>query len=448
MSANATNIDVLVEHYFADESRQITLDKQQVVIRQDGHNDRLYYVIEGELEGYFEDDISGQLTKLFSATKGAFFGVHSFFSGTWTSSSTVIAKSQVTLAWIDKQTEPVSPATLGPLSAQFMPVMVNELSRRQRRATQESLAKEKALQNLHTAEQMTTLGQLAAGIAHELNNAIGVVSSKAERLEGVVIQLLEEVDPQASQFFDLGLMNGQVASSSETRTRARELEKSLGLPRVQAKNLARATTKDTDLSVWLKQPELALQYWEFGRDLHDLRVAARHSVGIVKSVKQLGRSDAQPDELLDVNDSINKALSLLQSDLRRVSVRIRPAKLPLISGSVTELVQIWSNLIKNACDAMQEVESPQIDIQTKVMNGRISVTIANNGPEIDQSIRRKIFQPNFTTKKGGLSFGLGLGLAIVKRIVSEYRGSIAVKSNRDTTVFRVKLPVGEAYGKA
>jgi signal transduction histidine kinase len=97
---------------------------------------------------------------------------------------------------------------------------------------------------------------------------------------------------------------------------------------------------------------------------------------------------------------------------------------------------------------MLQTESPQIDIQTKLSNQRILVTIANNGPEIDEPTRRKIFQPNFTTKKGGLSFGLGLGLSIVKRIVSENGGTIVVKSDKESTIFRVKLPVGEAYGEA
>ncbi|MGF1776370.1 ATP-binding protein [Vibrio nomapromontoriensis] len=441
-------MDKLVRHYFSEPTRQVTMMAGDVVLRQHGHNDRLYYVQSGELEGFDEREEDGNLTKLFTASSGAFIGVHSFFSGTWTASSTVKAKTQVKLAWIDKNTPAIRPEELGPLSAQFMPVIVNELSRRQRRATQEAIAKEKVLQRLHTAEQMTTLGQLAAGIAHELNNAIGVVSSKTDHLQSELIQLLEEAHPESSQYFDLGLMQGQWTSSSEARKIAKQIESAYKLDRSLAKRLAKALGTATLPQQWLDRPEQAIKYWELGRDLHDLRLAARHTVGIVKSVKQLGRTDSEQDELIDINDTINKALSLLQSDLRLVSVRMRPASLPLIKGASTEYVQIWSNIIKNACDAMHTTVAPEIEIQTRWVNQRILVTIANNGPEIDESIRRKIFQPNFTTKKGGLSFGLGLGLSIVKRIVSENSGTIVVKSSPEQTIFRVKLPVGEANGEA
>lgn len=121
----------------------------------------------------------------------------------------MIADSEVELAWIDRDTPVHDIEQYGSLSTQFMPVIVAELSQRQRRATQEAVAKERALERLHSAEQMTTLGQLAAGIAHELNNAIGVVSSKTERLESLFMELLEEVHPEASQFFDFGLLFGQ-----------------------------------------------------------------------------------------------------------------------------------------------------------------------------------------------------------------------------------------------
>ncbi|NOI55899.1 cyclic nucleotide-binding domain-containing protein [Vibrio crassostreae] len=446
-------LEALIDRYFNQTERRVTCRAGNTIIEQSALNTRLYYVFSGELEGFYSEANTPQV-RVFSAGSGAFIGVHSFFSGNWTASSTVVAKTDVELAWIDKDTPAEDERKFGPLTAQFTPVIVNELSRRQRRATQEAIAKQKALEKLHTAEQMTTLGQLAAGIAHELNNAIGVVNSKSGRLETVIMDLLEEVHPEASQFFDFGLMHGQKTSSLEARARGRQFERRYGLDKNIARSLAKAIPIDalsaTDVisKHWLKNPEEAIRFWQMGCDLHDLRLASRHAVGIVKSVKQLGRVDIDTEEAVDINDSINHALSLLQSELRRVSVRLSPADLPSFKGSKTELVQIWVNIVKNACDAMSNSDDAAIEIQTRLSKKRILVTIANNGPEIDEATRRKVFQPNFTTKKGGLSFGLGLGLSVVKRIVAGYGGSIIVKSDASKTVFRIKLPIEGEHGEA
>ncbi len=438
---NEEKLARLIQCYFEQPERRLTVPSGEIIIEQGSHNERLYCVRSGEVEGYIA--YNDRKTKIFDGAKGTFLGVHSFFSETLTASSSVIAKTEVELAWIDTKTTAIEPEYYGTMAAQFTPVIVRELSRRQIHVIREAVAKEEVLQKLYTAEQMTTLGQLAAGIAHELNNAVGVLSSKTERIQQVVTQLLEELHPDASSFLELGLLQGQFAGSSEVRKRAKELQQELGISRELAKSLARAVPEGKVPKQWLESPQDAVRYWEIGRDLRDMRFAAKHSVGIVKSVKQLGRTDIDTDEWLDINESINKAIALLQSDLRRVSVRMSPATLPQFQGSSTELVQIWANIMKNACDAMEQTPEPEIDIATRFANNRILITISNNGPEIDEVTRRKIFQPNFTTKKGGLSFGLGLGLAIVKRIVSGYGGSIAVKSNTERTIFRIKLPVEE-----
>lgn len=434
-------LERLKAHYFNCPQRKICLAADQVLLKQDQPNRRLYYVRSGRLGGYIRDEQEELVIRVFTAEAGAFIGVHSFFSGTEKASSTVIAGTTSELAWVDLDTQPEEAARYGSLLTQFTPVIVNELYQRQMSTMQEAIAKEKALQKLYTAEQMTTLGQLAAGIAHELNNAVGVLNSKTERMQTVIADLLAQAHPDAQVFFQQGLSQGQVLGSAEVRKRARALEKQFELPRETARRLARALPDGDIPDPWINRIGEAIQFWQIGRDLRDIRLAARHSVSIVKSVKQLGRSDPEAEQWLDINESIHEAISLLQSDLRRVSVHLSPADIPKFRGSSSELVQVWANIIKNACDAMADIPEPEIEIKTRYVNQRILVTISNNGPEIKETTRRQIFQPDFTTKKGGLSFGLGLGLAIVKRIISGYAGSIAVKSSAEKTIFRIKLPI-------
>lgn len=430
----------IIDTYFRDSERTMSVTSGTHVLRQNDYNDKLYWVKSGELSGYLKNKENGLSAKVFVVKEGMFFGVHSFFAQTLMASTTVVAEKDSEIAWIDLLTPVEDPETYGSMTEQFMPVMVHELARRQMLTGMEALEKEKALQKLYATEQMTTLGQLAAGIAHELNNAIGVLSSKTENLQTNIIDSISTSKPEMLEFMLQGINVGQTTGSQQVRERAKVLIKQHNLTREQAKTLAKAIPQGDVPKQWFTQLDEALRYWDYGRDLRDMRLAAKHSASIVKSVKQLGGSDHVRQNDVDINETLHKSLALLQSNLRPVEMVLRPAVLPPINASSTELVQVWINLIKNACDAMENTASPKIEIVTRHVKQKILVTITNNGPMIDEPTRRKIFQPNFTTKKGGLSFGLGLGLSIVQRIIQSYDGTVVVKSDEERTTFRIKLP--------
>lgn len=431
----------IIDTYFTHAERSMFVSAGTQVLRQDDYNDKLYWVKRGELSGYLKQKDQTSSTRVFVVKEGMFFGVQSFFAQSLHATTTVVAETDSEIAWIDLLTPAVEPETYGSLVEQFMPVIVHELARRQKQTGIEAREKEKALQKLYATEQMTTLGQLAAGIAHELNNAIGVLSSKIDNVQTEMLDFMATTTPEYMPFLEQGIHVGQTVGSQQARMRTKQLMAQYHLPREQAKLLAKAVPQGDVPAPWFTALAEALRYWDCGRDLRDMRLAAKHAASIVKSVKQLGGSDhaRQPD--LDINETLHKALALLQNHLRPVEVTLRPAVLPPLTASGTELVQVWVNIIKNACDALEKTASPHIDIVTQHKKGNIVVIIRNNGPMMDESTRRQIFQPSFTTKKGGLSFGLGLGLSIVQRIIHSYDGTIVVKSDVAHTTFRIKLPI-------
>ena len=101
-------------------------------------------------------------------------------------------------------------------------------------------------------------------------------------------------------------------------------------------------------------------------------------------------------------------------------------------------------MINNACEAMCHLvnHNHKLTIRSYATKTNIIVQVKDNGFGIPQKSIDTIFQPNFTTKINGLSFGLGLGLSIVKRIINEYKGTIEVESSRVGTTFIVKIPIG------
>jgi signal transduction histidine kinase len=115
--------------------------------------------------------------------------------------------------------------------------------------------------------------------------------------------------------------------------------------------------------------------------------------------------------------------------------------LPVIEGNAGEITQVWTNLIDNAVDAMQEQGTLRVGIRHE--GDAVLVTIGDSGPGIPPDAARQIFEPFYTTKPMGE--GTGLGLDIVRGIVRRHRGSVRVLHSRPgDTVFEVRLPTGTA----
>ena len=430
--------------YFAFPERIFALKKGEKLVCEGEASKRLYLLLSGNVIAYrHRRDESGEripdsLYQVFRAGPGSYIGVQSFFSRLFRSSCEIVAETNIEVAYIDETVEAVEPEKFGSLIEQFVPTMVHELALRNSRVFEHAAEKEAAIHRMHRSEMSATLGQLAAGLAHELNNAVGVLARKTDFVSAFIEEFLRSFGKREAELFCLGRDNQAVYSSEDLRSRAREYERLFKISQPAAKVLARIAP-DTDSAKKLDKKILSdienlAHFWEIGHDIRDMQLAAKHAAGIVRSVKILGGGNIRREAGTDVHESISEAVSLLKPQLRGKNLVAElgdAATFPKIFGDMTELVQVWVNIVKNACDAMNLAGTLEPTV-------RITLSHSRENPA---SLKEKIFQPDFSTKKSGLSFGLGLGLAIVRRIVDDYGGSIQLDSVPGSTTFTITLPI-------
>ncbi len=465
-------LERLNQVYFKDSGRILELAAGERLLAQGEPCNRIYLILEGELVAYrsFDtlagtnvpaEDTVGRGHEVFRAGVGSYVGVQSFFSGSFHSNNHIFALSQTRLAYIDDTTEVIDEATYGSLEHQFLPIIVHELVVRNSRILGHAAEKEEAMRLVQRSELAAMLGQLSAGIAHELNNAVGVITRRAEFVAQMLTTHLEEEDKRNAKLFRLGYEESSIANVGEHRKLARKYERELNMGQEAAKVLAHIIP-DTETLVkygpeFVQHVKRNYPFWELGHDLRDMQLAARHATGIVRAVKLLGGAGSTRQEGVDVLETVRDAVNLLSNKLKHLTLTTTLTPLPLITADVTELVQVWSNILSNACDAIGQAGTPNpaISIATELLHAEgvsllptdyIRVSISNNGPEIPEEIREKIFQPNFTTKKLGLDFGLGLGLSIVRRVVDSYNGTIELTSSPELTTFTINIPTTPIHG--
>ncbi|MDJ0953631.1 MAG: ATP-binding protein [Acidimicrobiia bacterium] len=297
------------------------------------------------------------------------------------------------------------------------------------------------------SEKLATLGQLAAGVGHELNNPAAVVSRAADFVTEDIEALTAGV-PGAGVFIDSvrTARGSEPLSTREQRELRRGLAEALG-DRSLAKRLVQIGIHDEETyrKLFADSPDAELQLdrmerlHRIGTTLRNLDAASRRIVKLVGSLRSYVRSD-EAVESFDVREGLEETLLLLNHELGHVRVETSYGpNTPLISGYPGDLNQVWTNLVTNAIQAMDE-DGARLMIEVGTEGDDVAIRITDNGHGIPEENLERIFEPKFTTRAGRVEFGLGLGLQIVKDIVARHRGSITVESEPGRTCFKVLLP--------
>lgn len=264
---------------------------------------------------------------------------------------------------------------------------------------------EDAQNQLLQSEKMASVGQLAAGVAHEINNPIGYVYSNLGALGGYVEDLLRVLDAYEAVEPDI----------ADEATRG---------------NLQRVK-KEADLT-FLREDLVAL--------MGESREGIERVKKIVQDLKDFSRVDASDEwQVVDLHKGLDSTLNIVWNELKyKAEVRKEYGELPEVECLPSQLNQVFLNMLVNAGHAIKE--NGTITLRTGCEGEQVWVEIADNGHGIAPEHLQRIFDPFFTTKPVGK--GTGLGLSLSYSIVKKHGGHIDVRSTPGLgTAFRINLPI-------
>ncbi len=295
-------------------------------------------------------------------------------------------------------------------------------------------------------EKLATMGQLLAGIAHEINNPSTSLMQSVSRLGRDLPELLQD-RPEELQLLEAG-RGAPFVSTSDSRDKMEVLEKRYpGLSRARARRLIRFPEslleelhRDLKKERWEKV-DAKIRLFEMGSSLHSIQIANDRIARLVKSLKSYSRQDESESGGIDLEQCIQDTLMVLNHVLKHYDLSLEIPEMSRIPGKAGEVNQILTNLLTNACEATEQ--GKKITIRAGMDENGVWVEVEDEGPGVPEELLEKIFEPNVTTKSGGGQYGLGLGLAISHDLAMQHHGKLyAFNRESGGAVFRLELPRG------
>lgn len=443
-----------------DKTKAIRDYSPEHLLTVEGEDNRfLWLIIEGEAALYKKDEL-GQQREVVRHSKGNIVGGMSFVTGE-PSFSTAITLTQTRVIKLDKDSFAQvmhSNSTLLPL---FTNLLLRHFNRRLQRSITNKIKLQQTLESLESAhqqliekEKMAMLGQLVAGVAHELNNPIAAILRSIETLSEHLDQILNNSSlPDSNKGTDV-LAHSKLAkplSTAQERQLVKHLSSTIDDRALAKKTVRLNLSQDTAVLNTLKESPVAgrellndLEHYHYvGNSIRSIQVCSKRIADMVKSLKSYAREDEEVRHYADIHEGLEDTLVIFENRLKHHQLEKHyDTDLPPLLCQSLALQQVWTNLLSNALDALSEKGKVSITTSQETRGGDafLVVQISDTGQGIDKAHINTIFDPNFTTKKEG-NFGLGIGLSISQQIVSAHQGFILVESEVGShTHMQVWLP--------
>ncbi|WPP52588.1 ATP-binding protein [Catalinimonas niigatensis] len=343
-------------------------------------------------------------------------------------------------------------------SHEIVQALVSEMTTRTRDYTRQQQQNDK----------MMALGKLSAGLAHELNNPASAIIRSSAALK----QHLHSTPKSFKQIISIRLSPEQVDEVNDILFSRISQQEPVQLSMMERNN------QEDEIAEWLEDQgvenayDIAETFVSFGLSIADMEEIEEITKGeflppvlgwiqnvltterlvteieqasirisdLVQSVKTYSHMDRAVDkELINLHTGIDSTLTMLSHKLKQKNIEVikeYDENLPKIKAFVSELNQVWTNLIDNAIDAMDK--DGKLTVSSRKIGDCVEVCIKDTGSGIPPEMLDHIFEPFFTTKSVGQ--GTGLGLDIARKILDQHQASVKVDSKPGATVFKISFP--------